>query len=361
VVRTARSYIPYTSLTEGEMRLALLREQAAIMAAAYPDFPEYARALVMVDNALNRGVSNGISFVGAIPDKLQAVAAEIARAAQLTQPAAADFYGRDSLAYGVRIGADPIVPTSITEGCEDYATRKTNQQRGTNWPKAWYKLQPGSSGAKQTWNTYKSNCELQKDTERVLNARLEASSHHVLYKDIASGFSQIAGSRMDIKRLLHIAGIGGLASAATVSPAIMSEWTEVGVLRANAGVGVGPLPSIQSGFIVATSDDKNVLDAYLNWTKQRKSDKMNGIGEPITITLIVSAIVASLGAVSKLLAEINQGKRINLQAQAQGFGTPAFSAEQGDFSMPARSGAGGGISPLLLLGAGVGLYLITEK
>jgi hypothetical protein len=344
------------------MRLALLREQAAIMAAAYPDFPEYARALVMVDNALNRGVSNGVSFVGAIPDNLQAVAAEIARASQLTRPAAADFYGRDSLAKGVRIGADPIVPISITEDCEDYATRKANQLLGKDQKKFWYKVQPPITNQKKKWLGFLEACKLQKDTERVLNARLESSAHHVLYKDIASGFSQIAGSRMDIKRLLHIAGIGGLASAATVSPAIMSEWTEVGVLRANAGVGVGPLPSAQSGFIVATNNNQQVLDAYLAWSKQRGGSTINGIGfEPVTVTLIVGAIVSALGAVTKLLAEINQGKRINLQAQAQGFGTPAFSAEQGDFSMPAGSGAGGGINPLLLLGAGVGLYLLTDK
>jgi hypothetical protein len=164
---------------------------------------------------------------------------------------------------------------------------------------------------------------------------------------------------MDIKRLLHIAGIGGLASAATVSPAIMKEWTEVGILRQNAVVGAGPLPSVNSGFIVATSGDNAVLDQYLAWQKQRKQDKITGIGEPITITLIVSAIVASLGAVTKLLAEINQGKRINLQAQAQGFGTPAFSADRGDFTAQG-TGSGAGISPMLLLGGAAALYFITN-
>lgn len=363
VTRTARSYIPYTTLTEGEMRLALLREQAAIMTAAYPDFPQYAQALAMIDNALGRGISNGVAFIGQVPDSLQDIARAIAQASELTGPAAADFYGREKLNDGVNIGADPIVPTKITESCNRYATRLANNRFNLNLPEDAWRVMPSLTAQKKFWLSKKAECELQKETERVLNETLERASHHVLYKDVAPGFAPIAGSRMDTKRLLHIAGIGGLASAATVSPAIMKEWTEVGVLRQNAAVGVGPMSSVNSGFLVATDGNEQVLQQYLAWSKTRPG-AVSGIGEPITATVIAitGAIVSALGAAAALIAKLNESKRLNLQAQAQGFGTPAYSAEVGDFSMqPGPGGSGAGINPWLIAAGAAALYFVTRK
>jgi hypothetical protein len=139
----------------------------------------------------------------------------------------------------------------------------------------------------------------------------------------------------------------------------MKEWAEVGILRQNAAGGVGPLPSVNSGFILATSGDNAVLDQYLAWQKQRKQDKITGIGEPITITLIAGIVLKALAAATALLIAINETKRLNIQAQAQGFGTPAFSADRGDFTAQA-TGSGGGISPMLLLGGAAALYFITN-
>lgn len=356
VVKTARAYIPYTALTRGEMRLALLREQASIMAAAYPDFPEYARALAMIDNALQRGVSNGTPFVGQVPDSLQNVAYEIAAAANDSGPAAGDFYARPARLRGI---GEPIIPESITESCGQYATRKANQRFGKSWTVTMWKLQPGRGSEKQYWLQMEAQCAAQKAIEQAMNARLESSAHHVLYKDIASGYTAIAGSRMDIKRLLHLAGVGALGNAAEVGRDMMSTWAEVGILRANAGAGVGPLPSVNSGFIVATSGDDAELQKYMNWLRARKQDKMNGIGEPLTVAAIVGLVVSALGAATALLSEINRHKA-TVMAAANGFGTPAYSAERGDFTAPAPDGAGG-ISPALLLGGAAALYLLTEK
>ncbi len=87
-IGVSSNYIPYLSLTKGEMRLALLAEQARMFSKAFPEYKEYRRSLTMLDNALNAGVSRGVNFSGAIHGEvLQRVAREIAAASRQQRPA----------------------------------------------------------------------------------------------------------------------------------------------------------------------------------------------------------------------------------------------------------------------------------
>lgn len=362
-VKTAKPYIPYTRLTEGEMRLSLLREQLSIYAAAYPDYKQYAQGLVMVDNALNAGVSNGVNFIGAIPDNLQEVARQIRRASNMTDPATIDFIGmpRD-LSKGVRIGAD-IVPVSIPD-CEEYATRKANEFYGKNWNTSQYKNIPTAlpgplQAKKKRWLDYRNECQIQTEVERIMNDRLEAAAHHVLYKNISSNYPSLAGSRMDVKRLLHVSGIGALANAASVSPSMVQDWTEVGILRKNANVGAGVIGSVQSGFYVAGNDTSEEYDKYRAWITDPKKDK---IGEPVTaiVLAVLGAVTAALAEARKFQAELNQKKALALSA-AQGFGTASFSAEKNDINTQSNLGTGGGMNNLILpIGLAVAAFALME-
>ena len=361
LVSQSGAYIPYTSMTQGEMRLAILRQQAEIFAQAYPDFPEYQKAVSMIDNALLQGVSNGVPFIGALSENLQAVASAIDAASRQTAPAAGQFFGRQSLANGVRIGA-PIIPESISDSCEDYATKMANNFYGLNLKTQQWKLAsatlPGPMKArKQRWLDYKLQCEITKGIEGILNDRLEKSSHHVLYKSISGQYAPINGTRLDTKRILHVSGIGALANVANVAAPLMDSWAEVGVMRNNAVVGAGPLSSIQSGLYVG-ADDSQAWEQYFQWSKNQKVDK---IGEPVTaiVIAVLGAVTAALAQAAQMQYALNQKKQLALSA-AQGFGTAAYSAEKGDLILPAQTQPGGTNNLLLVGGIVVAAYSLMN-
>jgi hypothetical protein len=324
------SYIPYTQLTVGEMKLALLKQQAKMYAQVYPEVPEYKQAVSMLSNALNAGVSNGIKFIGAVPDELQQVARAIANAKSQTAPASGKFMGpRTSLGQG--INADPIVPVVYREyDCVQKATEWTNQFYKQNKDWDWYekvaKITKKAEYAR--YLGFKAECETKAYFENLLNQRLEQASCHMLYKGMPVTFPPAVGTQALTKRLFQLVGLEAVAGAAEVKTDLLSLWTEVGIQRSNAVNGNAPYGSFVSSALLTPSPQK--------WAQVANDAKSAKIGEPITITLAaVTALVAAIGTALAEAAKLRNGVEQKKQfafSSAQGFGSKTTSPEQDDFA-----------------------------
>lgn len=358
VASLAKSYIPYLGMTEGEMNLVILREQLKVFAAAYPDYPEYREGIRMVDNALFQGVSSGINFVGIIPDNLQYVARVINDARYNTQTAGGELFSVRPKMSGIHIG-DDIIPISDKD-CRWLAAvqmnRKYNPNNVSTWLTAtqWENHPVQSAGYREEFKQLLADCEFKRHVERLLNEKLEGSAHHMLYKSIDSGYGRVGGTTLALKRILHIAGIESLGNVTGVSPAIMSNWTELGVLRKNASDGIGPIGSVESGFAVASGGNAE-YQKYLKYKADKQRPRISAI-DPETLKVLISACVAALTIAASIYFDI-QKQKAGAMAAAQGFGTNAYTPEYGDLI---TQQAGGSDNTLLYVAAAAGAFLLLN-
>lgn len=361
-------YMPYTSLTRGEMRLMLLADQARMLAAAYPEARHLSRAADMMDNAVYNGIHAGVNWIGAIEPELQDVARLISRAKKDWAPATGEFLTEREIATGLRgirgIYDTPVVPVT-TEGCEDYATRMANKQFGLSRTKFWWKTTPFGD-KKRRWKELEAECELKKEVEKILNNRLQKSSHHVVYKSLDTLKPDLRKTFVRVKGLLHVAGVEGLGNAAEVGATLMNQWVETTLMRENAALGFGPVDSVITSLSLAPNAPEFAA-RYFGDDKTRGGGTK--IGEPITIAVIaaVTALVAAIGksvaSAAAFQKELN-AKKAGVLNNAQGFGTEAFKAVGADFdgeTVTVTPGASGNNTPLLLGGAAVLIWALTSK
>jgi len=339
VQQARREYIPYLSLTEGEMRLELLRQRMQMFSAFYPDVPEYRRAVSLVDDVLKAGVHGGVSFIGAIPDELQQVARVIAQAVDQTRPAAGgELLGRESIMNGI----GEIIPTA------DSTLRRNNCIKKVNNSNLPYKEQ--QAGVKK--------CETLFEIERIYNGYMERIGHHTVYNRITQGWPDTP-DRVFTKLILHDAGIEGMANAAELSKNLISDWVENGVLAKNSAIGAGLIGSTTTSFYLSP-DPELSLSKYLAWQQQRGGAKI-GIA-PAVVVAIVGAITAVAGAAFQFLTEIQKQKAFAM-SEAKGFGTSAYSAAQSDWPIGAGNPTTGEQSnrTFTLLAAAAGAYFLLDE
>jgi len=374
-----QDYVPYTGLTEGEMRLYILRNQALTYRQLYPEYKDYQKAYTMLENALHNNVSAGVQFIGAIPDELQIVARAIDRASRQTAPASRG--GLISRIGPSAIG-DIVVSQIPDSNCEFYATRITNiefkkkfgkELSTTNWkrlkagkwipglillnalkgvsPSAWY----------QKWENNRLKCENQKAIESILNGFVGDGSHHVLYKEMPN--ESYVPTLVRAKAVNHKGGVAGLATTGQISTDLMRLWTETAVQAKNASINVGALNSLQSSALLAPDPEK--FNALITNTLEKTGKTKGGIGviDPVTVGLITAAITASVTVATTLINALFKKENYAMSAaQGTGFGTAAYTAEKKDFIESGSENTTGGsnsMAPLIL--AGAGLYLLTQK
>lgn len=359
-------------MTRGEMRLALLSEQAGIYAAAFPENREYAQAKNMLINALRAGVSNGVNFVGSLNHPLlQQVAGEIAKASRQQQPASkGGLLGRVSLGQGVNGIGDPEFKFNFDHDCVQYATKAANAKYskavGTHsWQ--WWENNVNDSQHRRYYREQKSLCKTRIEIEAIVNSKITDASHHVLYYGLNQAFNPIKNSLVITKHLFHIGGIQGLANATDLDRSLMGSWTETSILRRNSTANVGPVGSITSSFFLAPDPEK-MQDDYQLFQKVRGGSGVNGlprIGEPVTlaaITALVTAISAAIGKAADFQRSLNEKKNGAMSA-AQNYGTSALEALKTDYGTPPGtppSGTGLSNNTLLLAAAAAGAYLLLN-
>lgn len=352
------NYLPYNSLTVGEAFLALQRDRLKMLSRYYPESKQLKQGVAMLDNALNAGISRGVSFIGAIPNELQDLARIIDQASRYTQPAVrGGIMGRSSIYNGIGEVVDlgnssqRFLACLIKKGANPNAVKPSipigDKQR------AWVKLKEAEAA-----------CRLRLNFEDLLNNGVTGMGHHMLYKSIDRDFQPISGSRVDTKRLLQVIGVESCAKLAEFSDAtIMYEWLENGILAKNMEVGAGPVNSVKSSFILSPEPEALWAQYLAENPARAKWEKMNpgisGIGIlPAVAIAIVGAITAAIALASDFLAAAREKNSLAL-SNAQGFGSIALKSEQSDWALP-PSQTGGGINQntLLLGGAAVAAYFL---
>jgi len=297
-------YVPYLSLTTGEMLLQLARQRAEILAQWYgSDAPQYQQAADMLTKALQTGIhAGGAVSVGAIPDTLQNVARLISNAKNRTAPASASIFARTDAMKG--IGA--IIPA---------------EQRRFDCLKA----------AKHPADIAK--CEKAFAIENTINKYLDGTAHHLLYKSIPTGYT--IPQEVAIKRNGHRLGVEGMAQIGRINDYdLMYQWVENGILATNAAGKVGPIGSVESSLYLAPDPDaawakfkSTYPNSYNKWTG------MNGphIGiAPAILAGLVALLNAAIALAAKMLTDL---QKVDFKAlvEARGFGTPQFSGNQNDW------------------------------
>lgn len=303
-------YIPYLSLTEGEMNLELIRQRYSLLSRFYPDVPEYARAVQMIDTVLGNGLHRGVSFVGAIPDVLQGIAQIIDNSVRYNRPASGVLLGRQNALSG--IGQVSIDAEARYQDCLKNI-----------------KVSPGAPG--DVYLRAQKYCQERFNIEKIVNGSVVPISHHIIYQRLNDSYPDIP-SRVYSKMIGHQAGIEGLSNVTSVQKSLVSLWVDNATIEKNVQINAGPLDGIETSFALSKNQDVD-LAKYRAFMIKLQKDRPGVQGlDPV----VVQAIVQAIGqAVTAALAFINALKQQDLakqaMAEARGFGTDAFSASQNDW------------------------------
>ncbi len=354
-VSTAAAYVPYNSLTTGEMHLALMLQQAQILNEFYRQ-PQYAEAVTILENALYKGIHGiGAAYTGAADTPtLRSVAQAINTARRQTAPASGGaILGRSAL-NGVHIG-EPIIP---------YEKRLAECQAKA--------VTPGD----------KARCIQRMELEKILNNGMEKSGLYLSYGFLpnSSNYPGVATVKVSNGAIAQ----QEIARAGELSADLVQQWLNVGMMRSNAAVAkLQPYGWVDTNALLMSLPEagvleiQKVLDKYGSLKKQKIGGadiaalKRQIAGEIVSIIRkyrqpsvgeFITAAVAIIGAITALLGSVSEfAKQLRVQKQdafaaARGFGTAAFGPEQGDWDgdgIPDSSGPLGSIPTPLLIGGGV--------
>lgn len=319
------AYIPYLSLTKGEMQLMLAAQRAQMLAQYYSsDAPEYRQAAAMLNKALIADLHRSSGAIsGPVPDELQGVARLISTARYRTAPASSAFFYRPA---GVK-GIGQIIPA---------------QQR----------LQECLKGARNPAQIVK--CQRNFKIEEIYNGAIENSAHHVVYHKISETYKM--PERVYTKLLLQTSGIQGMAAVSHLDNALMAGWVENGIMAKNATLGIGPVDSLQSSFALAPNGQAayNKYIAYAT-SKGKWTGQISGIGALPAVAIIIGAITSALIAVKGLIEALRQQQAT---IKAEGFGTEAYSGKQSDWDSQEVQNDN---TLLYIALAAAGVYLLSEN
>ncbi|MFM9952396.1 MAG: hypothetical protein ACKV1O_30985 [Saprospiraceae bacterium] len=311
-------YIAYDEMTEGGLKLALLREQLEILSNFYQDNVQYKTALDRVSQALEGNRVSGFYSGGTTP-MLDAVNKTITKALQKTQPA---------------VGLVPL------ENCN-----RSNSEFAAD-PR--YKDIKSCLFCKPIRERYQDRCENLNYYPTVLNEHLEGSAHHMLYKFVK--YPNLEPNVVSTKSVLHATAIDELSKLSGLNRDNMASWYRNGVMRGNTKVGLNPMQPEQT-----IQNFKDSIQA--------------GVGEPLTIaalTLLISAIASAVGGTIALIQKLRASDQVSFENTVRGAGNPSWGPDKGDFQNGANSGveeeSGGfaGSNLLLPLGLGAAAYLLLK-
>jgi hypothetical protein len=384
------SYLPYLSLTQGEMMLANYMDKARMYAAYYAD-PTYQNAATMLENALYAGVHNGIHFVGAIPDALQPIAAAIVAAKGMNRPASGDILLErpeidrpKGFLSGVHIAN--IVPNDPNlDDCHKYALSYVQKYYKTLTVAeiaARVALPLLNQDIIKKYKEGKEVCKRKKEVEKLLNQSITEFGHHTLYgflPNLGNDFPNVIST----KRILQASGHEDLARVANATEGNMKIWLDTAIMRRNAQSSLEPYNQWETNQYWAGLPKEAVAEFNEFVKAKSKSDKFKltddvvaqkykelldkygqpnlGI-DPATIITIGKVLVAVLTTLPAIITAL-KGQQSDALSASRGIGTGAYGPEIPDW----KGGTGGGGSgssnsstlPLLAVGV-VGAYFLLK-
>jgi len=290
----AKKFINFSTLTAGELKLALALEQSDMLASFYPENKEFRQIGDALRNALYTGVH------GPNGEKASNVANEYARriistARVQNRPAAKYITDRESLLHGPD---DAIVPDSRSCGFRPGKILGFNNKKY----KAW------------------EACLDQIGYQIALNRELENSAHHILYNFEKNPNS--APNSVAAKKILHQTAIYKWAEITGLTYENLSLWVRNGVMRGNTKQGLAPMqPEESIDLMRYVIPEKN------------KTAAVNGIDPELVVQLgkLLVAIFSSIGATVTLLKSIKAKDQLRFQSSVGDMGLPPFGPQETDW------------------------------
>ena len=372
-------YINPMVLTDGGMYLRLMRNQVKTLAQYYPEDKKYRKGLALIDNALHRGIHGAVPYIGAVEPSLYPVMRAIdvykLRRQPAMRPAKISGSWRDeSLIAG---------PTQIPDLREfalwwwfqdaDYLkSKKVKQADYINFYVATLENKELNTPEDEKKHYYEMRQKYtdQKYIINLYNDTLQKFAHHPLYNFLPQKNEYPAS--VITKNILHSAGVQGLAKVGGWSVNNMALWTRNAILQENITKEVGAMSPEKTAFALTGLPD----DLYAKFigtgpaanTDRPGATKVAGdaaIGIAPAIALaIIALITAAVGGAFAYLQSIEQRKSATAMASVQGWGTEAYAAGKGDwigFMTPGNTPNTASSNLPLLIGAGAGLLLLTQK
>lgn len=256
--------IDYLQMTEGEMRLQLLKQQAKMYAASFPSLKvnyggsmvnPYVQAQRLIEDAIYNGLhlnfdSTGFEklsdVTGSMFDGLRIAAREAARMANPSS---------DTMMYSDRrsamSGTDPIkqIGEIITlDTCQsyeryDYGVLPEGEGMDMYSPELQRYAQFKDIG-------FDADCLKRMEYRDQFNKFLPDHSSQLLYHFVTDSFlrggtegalDSISLANIVNKKAWHSGGVEMFSNISTLSQPILTEWIRTGIMQANQKQGIAPL------------------------------------------------------------------------------------------------------------------------
>ena len=324
VLVPTQSYIDYTALTDGELRLTLLADQVNILSAFYPEDQDLQKSKNILVDALYKGVHRTALPGGVHAGILATVVKELRFARENVKPAAGRIIGRKN-GIGSGIG-DPLIPY---DDCTIYQENEYGQMVATN------DVDP--------------DCLKNNNIKKILNENLEKAGHHILYEFVSNPNAQPA--TVAAKTLNHRAVKATVSKVSKLSQDNMRLWLRNGIIRNNAARGAAPM------------QPEMTIDQF-----KAKSVAVSGVGFLPAAVVIIQCIVAAIAATATLVSALKSkdSQTAALWNQFQGIGTGVFGPETYDWQGGGGGGGGGGSTteeetdflPIIIIGGAAAVLLM---
>lgn len=306
------NFLDYGKMTEGQLRLLLLYEQLSILAAFYPDVPDYARQLDVLGGVL--AGDRAPASIGATRE-VRYLSQVIAQAQLETRPAIQR--------RGSGLGNIPMM------NCQDYAVKQMYGENVTFGDLITNPFDPSEEAQLEQMirsSAYYQECQDKNEYIGLFNEKLEKTAHHILYTYIENPNAepQIVAS----KTINHRLAVAKMSQISGLSGSNLKMWLRNGVQRQNVANGTEPFTPEKAIEIMKT-----------------EVPVAAGISGPFLVALpaIIKAIAAAVGATVALIAALKASDRQQLQSTLYNIGLPPFGPEEGDW----MTGPGGASTDVL--------------
>lgn len=312
---TRPGYVPFAEMSAGQTAVALMKQRFETYEQFDPN-PLTKKALQMLTQAEKSAVHGLSGFVGVIPDALQPLARFIDTSKRRTNA---------TTAYNVAgIGAID---------CREIALRAF-KKKYPGQPQYVTDDRRGHIVANPLWVNFLRACEnAGKDIEKIFNEYIPQCGHHVPYGMLSPAYYAVPG-KVDTRRILHIGGIEGTAAINGFPKDLMYLWYDNAIIQVNAEKGAGVMGGWETSFSLAGANADAFIQKYQDWVKvpgRKPSPYIRGIGiAPAIVAAIISAIGTALASAASLIIAL-KNKPNETALALKGFGTPGFSASEGDW------------------------------
>ncbi|RMH47261.1 MAG: hypothetical protein D6688_03725 [Alphaproteobacteria bacterium] len=307
-----KAFLDPFRMTEGELQVALLMEQARILAQFYPDNPDYQAAVDVLENALRKGlhVAPGNGLPVRPPESIRPLVPTIRKAAKKRNPASRRFGMKRNPSKG--IGEIPLLDCNIQP---PFDPQDLEDPYGNPRPMSWQERQ-----LYEAWQDEVDKCKKENTWRKLLNEHWEKVAHHPLYTflDDPNEATNVAAT----KKVLHDLALGNAERVTGIKYNLLKNWQRVGVMRQNA---------VQGGIEPLTPEQ--TIEALRQGAQQ-------GIGiVPAVLTAIAQIIAAAAAAAATFLTVLKQEQpddAVIFSNQLQGWGTEGYGPQTNDWQANAN-------------------------